>query len=154
MLEQRLDPALVAGLERLARADGLPLERALQAGWWALLARISGRSTLLAAWRHDARSTYEFFAGAPGVLERTLPLCQAFEGDGRLRAACTALASRLEQHETWQEYWIAGSGPAAPTLACGFTSRPALPGREIAGCTWQARALPEQAGSSTCCCRC
>lgn len=145
VLERRLAPVLVAGLERLARADGLPVERVLQAGWWALLARISGRSTLLAAWRHDARCTYEFFAGAPGVLERTLPLCQALEGDGRLRAACTALAARLEQHETWQEYWIAGSGPAVPTLACGFTSRPALPGREITGSTWQARALPEQA---------
>lgn len=144
-LEQRLDPAWVDGLERRARADGLPLERVLQAGWWALLARISGRSSLLAAWRHDARTTYEFFAGAPGVLERTLPLCQTFAGDERMGAACAALAARLEQHETWQEYWIAGNGAAAPALTCGFTSRPLLPGREIGGTTWQARALPEQA---------
>lgn len=143
-LEQPLDTALRAALERRAQADGQSPALLLQACWWALLARLSGRSAYRVAWRHDARDSYEFFAEAPGVLQRTLPIRQDLAAEGRMRTLCAELANCLEQHETWQEYWVGGSVQAAET-PCGFACSPVLPQRLIEGATWQAVAVPEQA---------
>lgn len=144
-VELPLEPALLAALESRAQADGQSPASLLQAGWWALLSRLSGRTACLVAWRHDARETYEFFAEAPGVLQRTLPIRLDLGGDVRLRKVCAELASCLEQHDTWQEYWVGGSGQVVPETPCGFACGPVLPERVIEGATWRATAVAEQA---------
>jgi hypothetical protein len=59
--ERALDPRLIPG--------STP-ELTMQAAWWALLARISGRYRFLAGWQHDCRRDYDALAGAVGVFEK------------------------------------------------------------------------------------
>ncbi|NER61870.1 non-ribosomal peptide synthetase, partial [Pseudomonas sp. MAFF212428] len=73
-LEAALDAPLQAQLAALAQRLEVTLDSVLQAAWWALLARISGREQFVAGWRHDGRKDYAFFEHSIGVFEKTLPL--------------------------------------------------------------------------------
>lgn len=116
----------------------------LQAAWWALLARISGREAFTVGWRHDARRDYEFFADTVGLLEKTLPLHLQLPAELTFAQALTQLRDTLEQHATWQEYGGADLYGNAATPSHTFGQRPALTPHTGAGLQWQAEYLTAQ----------
>lgn len=128
-----LPSALRQALELLAANQGVTLETVLQAAWWLLLARLSGRSAFLAGWRHDGRGDYEFFGQTFGVFEKTLPLHLALDPAVPFAQCLTHLAQVLEQHRTWQEYW---SGGVQPTH--GFVLRRLPSAAQVRAGQWSA----------------
>lgn len=133
-----LDQALLA---RLA-TSGQPLDVLMQAAWWILLARISGRETFLAGWRHDARQDYDFFSHSLGLFEKTLPLAIRIDPASTLRGLVASVAAQLDQHRTWQEYWTPLSFPQQARPAISFGRRRVSAPREVAGLVWAGSDLP------------
>jgi amino acid adenylation domain-containing protein len=133
-----LDQALLA---RLA-TSGQPLDVLMQAAWWVLLARISGRETFLAGWRHDARQDYDFFSRSLGLFEKTLPLAIRIDPASTLRDLVASVAAQLDQHRTWQEYWTPLSFPQQARPAISFGRRRVSAPREVAGLVWAGSDLP------------
>ena len=123
-----------AGLQALAVSRGVSVEVILQAAWWLLLARLSGRSTFIAAWRHDGRGDYAFFEQAVGVFEKSLPLHITVDLSVPFEQCLAPLAGVLEQHRTWQEYWSVEGRSAAPSY--GFAVRRVLAGAQAKGAWW------------------
>lgn len=100
-----LEPALRDGLQRLADTLEQPLATLLQGAWWVLLARLSGQEQMLVGVRHDSRADYDYFAGAAGVFEKTLPLQVTLPGTATFSQWLVELNATLEEQRTWQEYW-------------------------------------------------
>ena len=119
-LNKPLDASLVAGLEHLAQTVAQPVTVLMQSVWWLLLARLSGRDEVLMGWRHDGREDYEYFSGAIGVFEKTLPLNLPVEAERSFAQWLPTVAARLEEHRLWQEYWAPELQPAAARPAYGF----------------------------------
>lgn len=103
-LTATLDPRVHERLSQLANQHNTPVITLLQATWWVLLARISGREGFVAGWRHDARQDYEFFAPTVGLLERTLALNLNLAPTASFSSVLAQLAGVLDSHGTWQEY--------------------------------------------------
>jgi amino acid adenylation domain-containing protein len=133
-----LDAAMLNTLSSFAQ----PLEAVLQAAWWLLLARISGRERYVGGWRHDARRDYEFFAHTPGLLEKTLPLGIAPAMDQPFASWLDALATRLEEHAVWQEYC---PETAHGQLTYGFALRTGGRRHNAGGLHWQAMEVADPA---------
>jgi len=113
----------------------------LQAAWWAVLAKISGREAFTVGWRHDARRDYEFFADTVGLLEKTLPLHLQLPAGLTFAQALTQLRATLEQHVTWQEYGGADVYGGVVTTSHAFGQRPVLPAQTCTGLQWHAEYL-------------
>lgn len=120
-VEASLSADLCAGLETLAARQGLGAESVLQAAWWLLLARLSGRADFIAGWRHDGRADYEFFEQTLGLFEKTLPLHVVIDLQLPFEQCLAPLAAVLEQHRTWQEYYPSEGHAPAPQY--GFAVR-------------------------------
>lgn len=133
-----LDQALLTRLQ----ASGLALDVVMQTAWWVLLARISGRETFLAGWRHDARQDYEFFEHSLGLFEKTLPLAIRIDPASTFGDLAASLATQLDQHRTWQEYWAPVAFPQQARPAIGFGCRRVSAPREVAGLIWAGSDLP------------
>ncbi|MGR3897790.1 non-ribosomal peptide synthetase [Pseudomonas sp. 1176_21] len=142
-LEATLEEPLQAQLAGLAQRLGVTLDTVLQAAWWTLLARISGRHRFVGGWRHDGRKDYAFFENSIGVFEKTLPLVVHVDQEQPFEAWVTDLAAQLEQHATWQEY-AAGNLPVAyENPLYGFAARAALLEQVVGTAQWQATRLAE-----------
>jgi hypothetical protein len=115
-----LEPARRDALQRLADELGQSLSTLLQGAWWLLLGRLSGSDQALVGIRHDSRGDYDYFANAIGVFEKTLPLCVPLSPSAPFSEWLGALATRLEAHRTWQEYWVPELAPDAAHPAYGF----------------------------------
>ncbi|WP_422422943.1 non-ribosomal peptide synthetase [Pseudomonas sp. GZD-222] len=136
-VEAALPAALRQGLEQVAEHGGVAVDAVLQAAWWLLLARLSGRSSFLAGWRHDGRADYEFFDQTLGLFEKTLPLHLALDPAVPFDQCLAHFAQVLEQHRTWQEYWSAEGRTVQPGY--GFALRRLLPDAQLKGGQWSAR---------------
>jgi amino acid adenylation domain-containing protein len=108
-------------LQALAEQLGQPVATLLQGAWWLLLGRLSGLDQALVGLRHDSRGDYEYFANAVGVFEKTLPLSLELPGSARFSDWLGQLATRVEEHRTWQEYWTPELAPEAARPAYGFS---------------------------------
>ncbi|MFQ6571909.1 non-ribosomal peptide synthetase [Pseudomonas sp. UM16] len=137
-VEAELPAALRAELQQLADGCKVSLETLLQAAWWLLLARLSGRSAFLAGWRHDGRADYEFFEQTLGLFEKTLPLQLTLDLAVPFDQCLAHLSGLLEQHRTWQEYWSSEDRAVQPSH--GFALRRLLPARQVKGGQWSASA--------------
>ncbi|OOV89216.1 non-ribosomal peptide synthetase [Pseudomonas sp. MF4836] len=144
-LTQALDAGLASALQEVATACAKPVEVLLQAAWWVLLGRISGRERFLAGWRHDGRQDYEFFAETLGLFEKTLPLHLALPQTLGFSTVLDALAQQLEHHGTWQEYWAADLAPVLANPLYGFATRQAFGPQAVAGGQWSASHLAASA---------
>ena len=134
-LPAELDAQLIAGLNALAAEQDRPVEMLLQAAWWLLLARISGRQRFTAAWRHDARHDYEFFAYSTGVFEKTLPVSVNPDMAQPFGAWLNLFAGQLQEHITWQEYC---QDVTPLSLAYGFSVQTVFNPFESRGLKWTA----------------
>ena len=134
-LPAELDAPLVAGLEALAAEQGRTLDVLLQAAWWLLLARISGRQSFTGAWRHDARHDYEFFYCSMGMLEKTLPVSVSPDMSQPFSTWLNMVAGQLQEHITWQEY-CPDVAPLA--LAYGYCVRTVFNPFNYSGLSWTA----------------
>ena len=132
-----LEPALRRGLQQVADSLQQPPGAVLQAAWWLLLGRLSGREQMLIGVRHDSRSDYEYFADAVGVFEKSLPLNLSLKTDMPFDRCLAELACRLDEHRTWQEYWSADLAPAAARPAYGFSARRASHPTASGSLQWQ-----------------
>lgn len=103
-LSSDIAPGVLARLGSLATQHDTQVTTLLQAAWWVLLARISGREGFVAGLRHDARQDYEFFAPTVGLLERTLALNLNLAPTASFSSVLAQLAGVLDSHGTWQEY--------------------------------------------------
>lgn len=119
-LTSALEPSLRSGLQQAADALQQPPALLLQAAWWLLLGRLSGHEQMLVGLRHDSREDYEYFADAVGVFERSLPLNLSLPATTPFDRWLKDLATRLDEHRTWQEYWSPELAPAAALPAYGF----------------------------------
>ncbi|WP_395607830.1 amino acid adenylation domain-containing protein [Pseudomonas sp. B22129] len=145
MPAQRLSVPLDQSLLARLRTQGQPLEVLMQAAWWVLLARISGRESFLAGWRHDARQDYEFFSNSLGLFEKTLPLALRIDPASPFRDLLNTLAAQLDQHCTWQEYLAPLSFPQQAKPAIGFGRRQVTAPQAAAGLVWTGSDLPARA---------
>ena len=140
-LESAIDPELLTRLDALAAHQARPLESLLQAAWWLLLGRISGREAFVGTWRHDARRDYEFFTESLGLFEKHLPLTFAPDMSQPFSVWLTGIGAQLEDHSTWQEYLPA----SVVTSAYGFAVRGSARKQTAAGLSWTPAELPETA---------
>jgi amino acid adenylation domain-containing protein len=136
------EPARRDALQRLAEQLGQPLATLLQGAWWVLLGRLGGLEQALVGVRHDSRRDYDYFANAFGVFEKNLPLCVPLPADAPFSEWLAELATRLETHRTWQEYWTPELASEVAYPAYGFAIAPANPVRSSAGLTWATEPLP------------
>jgi len=134
-LPAELDAQMIVGLNALAAEQDRPVEMLLQAAWWLLLARISGRQRFTAAWRHDARHDYEFFAYSTGVFEKTLPVSVNPDMAQPFSAWLNLFAGQLQEHITWQEYC---QDVTPLSLAYGFSVQTVFNPFESRGLKWTA----------------
>lgn len=145
-----LEPAQREALQCLAAQLGQPLATLLQGAWWVLLGRLSGREQVLVGVRHDSRSDYEYFANAVGVFEKTLPLCVSLPATQPFSEWLEALAARLEEHRTWQEYWTPELNTDAARPAYGFTVAQASRAQDSGGLHWAPVSVPALADGFEC----
>ncbi|WP_028695077.1 non-ribosomal peptide synthetase [Pseudomonas cremoricolorata] len=129
-VQTRVGDELREAIEALAGAQGVSADSVLQAAWWLLLARISGRSALIAGWRHDGRSDYAFFEQTLGLFEKTLPLHLPLDLQRPFDQCLAQLAAVLDAHRTWQEYCPDSIRATPPSHS--FAVR-CLPGSDQAG---------------------
>lgn len=134
-LPAELDAQMIVGLNALAAEQDRPVEMLLQVAWWLLLARISGRQRFTAAWRHDARHDYEFFAYSTGVFEKTLPVSVNPDMAQPFSAWLNLFAGQLQEHITWQEYC---QDVTPLSLAYGFSVQTVFNPFESRGLKWTA----------------
>ncbi|ROO33587.1 non-ribosomal peptide synthetase [Pseudomonas sp. 7SR1] len=135
-LSLTLTPAQGDALQRLAEQLGQPLATLLQGAWWLLLGRLGGLEQTLVGVRHDSREDYDYFANAVGVFEKNLPLCVSLPATQPFNEWLAALAVRLEEHRTWQEYWAPELTPEAARPAYGFTAGQAPTAGHAGGLAW------------------
>ncbi|WP_426111691.1 non-ribosomal peptide synthetase [Pseudomonas sp. DSP3-2-2] len=140
-LEAAINPELLTRLDALAATQARPLEALLQAAWWLLLGRISGREVFVGIWRHDARRDYEFFTDSVGLFEKNLPLTFAPDMSQPFSMWLAGVGAQLEDHSTWQEYLPASVG----TSAYGFAVRGSAQQQTAAGLRWTPIEVPETA---------
>ena len=133
-LSSDLDPGVLARLGSLATQHDTQLTTLLQAAWWVLLARISGREGFVAGLRHDARQDYEFFAPTVGLLERTLALNLNLAPTASFSSVLAQTAGVLDSHGTWQEYAPLDAGLP---LTHGFGVRQQPAARTLGTSTWR-----------------
>ena len=137
-VEAELPAALREDLQQVAAGCEVTLETLLQASWWLLLARLSGRSAFIAGWRHDGRADYEYFEQTLGLFEKTLPLQLTLDPAVPFDQCLAHFSGLLEQHRTWQEYWSNEACAVQPSY--GFALRRLLPGAQVKGGQWSASA--------------
>lgn len=118
--EAAIDPAIARRLADLAAARGSGLDTVLQAAWWALLARISGRAELVAGWQHDCRRDYDAFAETVGPFDKVLPLRLAADPAEPFATFLDRLAPVLDSHRGWQEHWAVEAPGRSDHLVAGF----------------------------------
>ncbi len=118
--EAVIDAAVAQRLADLAAGRGIGLDAVLQAAWWALLARISGRAELVAGWQHDCRRDYDAFAETIGPFDKVLPLRLAADPAEPFAAFLDRLASVLDSHRGWQEHWAVEAPGRSDHLIAGF----------------------------------
>ncbi|OCR27085.1 hypothetical protein AFK24_00015 [Pseudomonas syringae] len=140
-LEAAIDPQLLTRLDTLAATQARPLETMLQAAWWLLLRRISGREVFVGTWRHDARRDYEFFTDSIGLFEKNLPLTFSPDMNQPFSVWLAGIGAQLEDHSTWQEYLPA----SVVSSAYGFAVRGSARTQTAAGLSWTPGELPETA---------
>ena len=116
-----LPPTQCDALQAVAEQLGQPVSMVLQGAWWLLLGRLSGLDQALVGLQHDSRGDYDYFASAVGVFEKTLPLSVELPADARFSDWLGQLATRLEEHRTWQEYWTPDLAADAARPAYGFS---------------------------------
>ncbi|MCX2891833.1 amino acid adenylation domain-containing protein [Pseudomonas sp. DCB_BI] len=127
-------------LQQLAAARQVSLDTLLQAAWWGLLGRLGDSNRLLGAWQHDARQDYDYFAASAGSFSKCLPVYLQWAEQATFGEHLATLAALLEQHVTWQEYWVPEWVPTAvPTVA--FSTTPALAPQVAGGLCWQGELL-------------
>ncbi|AIR88249.1 non-ribosomal peptide synthetase [Pseudomonas cremoricolorata] len=124
-------------VEALAGAQGVSADSVLQAAWWLLLARLSGRSALIAGWRHDGRHDYGFFEQTLGLFEKTLPLHLPLDLQRPFDQCLAQLAAVLDTHRTWQEYCPGSSRATPPSHSFAVRRLPAFD--EVRGAQWTAQ---------------
>lgn len=115
-----IDAAVSRRLEELADARGIGLDAVLQAAWWALLARITGRGEMVAGWQHDCRRDYDAFAETVGPFDKVLPLRLAADPAETFAAFLDRLAPVLDSHCGWQEHWPVEAPGRSDYLVAGF----------------------------------
>ena len=118
--EAAIDAAVTRRLVDLAAARGIGLDAVLQAAWWALLARISGRAELVAGWQHDCRRDYDAFAETVGPFDKALPLRLTADPAEPFAAFLDRLAPVLDSHRGWQEHWAVEAPGRSDHLVAGF----------------------------------
>jgi len=118
--EAAIDSAIARRLADLAAARGIGLDALLQAAWWALLARISGRAELVAGWQHDCRRDYDAFAETVGPFDKVLPLRLAADPAEPFATFLDRLAAVLDSHRGWQEHWAVEAPGRSDHLVAGF----------------------------------
>jgi amino acid adenylation domain-containing protein len=136
-----LESTQVEALQQLAASLGQPLGTLLQGAWWLLLGRLSGQEQALVGVRHDSRADYEYFSGAVGVFEKTLPLSLAFAVSASFSAWLGELAAQLDEQRTWQEYWTPELAPEAAHPAYGFAQTRVSENVAGGGLRWTPQAL-------------
>ncbi|TSD84166.1 amino acid adenylation domain-containing protein [Mycobacterium sp. KBS0706] len=118
--EAAIDAAIARRLADFAAGRGIGLDAVLQAAWWALLARISGRAELVAGWQHDCRRDYDAFAETVGPFDKVLPLRMAADPAESFSAFLDRLAPVLDSHRGWQEHWAVEPPGRNDHLVAGF----------------------------------
>ncbi|WP_395677566.1 amino acid adenylation domain-containing protein [Inquilinus sp.] len=118
--EAAIDAAVARRLAELAAARDIGLDTVLQAAWWALLARISGRAELVAGWQHDCRRDYDAFAETVGPFDKVLPLRLAADPAESFATFLARLTSVLDSHRGWQEHWAVEAPGRGDHLIAGF----------------------------------
>jgi amino acid adenylation domain-containing protein len=118
--EATIDAAMAWRLADLAAARGIGLDAVLQAAWWALLARIAGRTELVVGWQHDCRRDYDAFAETVGPFDKVLPLRLAADPAEPFSVFLDRLAPLLDSHRGWQEHWPAEAPGRSDYLVAGF----------------------------------
>lgn len=140
-IERSLDPQTFMRVAQIAEEPGTTFELTMQAAWWVLLARISGRYRFAAGWQHDCRRDYEALAGAVGVFEKVLPLALSLTPEESFSAWVKRLAQTIDAHRGVQEYWPVDEPPESMHLEVGFAcaSLPAPCGDRL---QWRVCELP------------
>ncbi|MCK9800926.1 amino acid adenylation domain-containing protein [Pseudomonas sp. MAFF 302030] len=140
--EQALPAELYRALEQLADQQQQPLGTLLQAAWWLLLARISGRGNFAAGWQQDCRIDYETLADGIGVYEKVLPLVLKLDLSSTFDQWMHSLASQLEAHTQQQEYWNVATCAATQHRQVGFHLVNHCPAISSGSLHWTVDALP------------
>ncbi|MGO1080517.1 non-ribosomal peptide synthetase [Inquilinus sp. CA228] len=118
--EAAIDAAVAQRLAELATARDIGLDVVLQAAWWALLARITGRAELVAGWQHDCRRDYDAFAETVGPFDKVLPLWLTADPAEPFAAFLDRLVPLLDSHRGWQEHWAVEAPGRSDHLVVGF----------------------------------
>lgn len=134
-------PALTGALDAWACAQNRPVALVLQAAWWVVLAKISGRTSLLAGWRHDARADYDYFSATPGLFEKTLSLNLRIDDQRTFAQWLNELATQLEAHSARQEYWAPAADAMLPTMGFGSTGETVV--RSFEDSIWTPLVVPD-----------
>jgi amino acid adenylation domain-containing protein len=134
-----LDPAVADGLARLAGRERVPLAAVLEAGWYALLRRVTGAAEIVIATACEGRD-YEELRGAVGLFTRYLPhRLEVPEGLPFVELAHRVDAGLREGFE-WQDWltWESETGArdAFPGLPFGFDFADLGAAWEAGGVTW------------------
>lgn len=118
--EVAIDTVVAQRLADLAVGRGIGLDAVLQAAWWALLARISGRAELVVGWQHDCRRDYDAFAETVGPFDKVLPLRLTADPAEPFSAFLDRLAPMLDSHRGWQEHRAVEAPGRSDHLVAGF----------------------------------
>ncbi|SMF89021.1 amino acid adenylation domain-containing protein [Azospirillum oryzae] len=94
-----IPPQTAAGLGSL----GQPVDAALQAAWWLLIARITGEEAFRSLWINDPRRDYDMLADGIGAFEDTLPLALRLPKDETVDGLLARVASMMDAHRDAQE---------------------------------------------------
>ena len=94
-----IPPQTAAGLASLRQ----PVDAALQAAWWLLIARITGEEAFRGLWINDPRRDYDMLADGIGAFEDTLPLALRLPGEEIVDGLLARVASMMDAHRDAQE---------------------------------------------------
>ncbi|MEY2930645.1 MAG: hypothetical protein RL033_1394 [Pseudomonadota bacterium] len=117
---QGVSPQLSDALRALAEREQVPLQVVVQAGWWALIARIAGQEELVGGWLHDCRDDYDAIAETVGVFERLFPVRVRVLPRESFLQWLTRFATTTGQHRDWQESWPVAEADRAGLARVGF----------------------------------
>lgn len=115
-----VDADLLARIDAVAQAHGVPTGRLLQAAWWALLARLTGFTRFVGGWQHDCRRDYELMQGAVGVFEKVLPVQVEIAADEPFSAWLGRFHALAGAHVEVQEYWAVDAPEGHACQEAGF----------------------------------
>jgi len=139
-VQTTLGEATVVALQRQALALAMSPAQLMQAAWWALLSRVNGAARFHAVWSHDSREDYDYFSSCCGVFEKYLPIALSVPQALPFSEWAIALAGRLNEHVTWQEYWCWPEGAALP--AYGFAAVGVAGVATVGQMAWDTRVIP------------